>query len=129
MLLMSLFSWWYGGGVKKELAYLLEAMSRSIDYFSIGLLFKTWFAPFRQIDAGQSAIAPVDIKIRMFFDRLVSRFIGAFMRTIVIIIGILSLSVQLVGSVLAVAVYLLLPFLPVIGVVMYIVGWVPSWAF
>ncbi|MDR1032807.1 MAG: hypothetical protein LBL84_02220 [Candidatus Nomurabacteria bacterium] len=129
MLLMSLFSWWYSGGLKKEAIYLVGAMSGSLDFFSIGLLVKTLFAPFRQIDAGGSAQAPVDVQLKMFFDRLLSRIIGAFMRTIVILIGIAALVLQFVGSVLATLLYLLLPILPIAGAIMYIIGWVPQWPF
>jgi hypothetical protein len=129
MLLMSLFSWWYTNGLKKEAIYLARAMGGSLDFFSIGLLIKTLFAPFRQIDAGKAVEAPFDIQIRMFFDRLLSRTIGAFMRTIVVFIGIAALAVQLVGSLLAIAAYSLLPLLPIVGIVMFIIGWVPAWPF
>jgi hypothetical protein len=129
MLLMSLFSWWYSDGLKKELVYLAHAMGASLDFFSIGLLIKTLFAPFRQIDAGQAMQAPVDIQVRMFFDRLLSRIIGAVMRLVLIVVGAATLTVQLVGSVAAMAIYLLLPLLPVIGVAMYALGWTPKWPF
>ena len=129
MLLMSLFSWWYSDGLKKELVYLAHAMGASLDFFSIGLLIKTLFAPFRQIDAGQAMQAPVDIQVRMFFDRLLSHIIGAVMRLVLIVVGAATLTVQLVGSVAAMAIYLLLPLLPVIGVAMYALGWTPKWPF
>jgi hypothetical protein len=127
MLLMSLFSWWYSDGLKKEIAYLTNSMLRSLDYFSIGLLAKTLFAPFRQIDSGKALNAPLDVKARMFFDRLLSRLIGAVMRTLVILIGAVALLVKTLLSLLATVAYLLLPVVPIAGVVMYIVGWVPSW--
>ena len=127
MLLVSLTSWWYSKGLKKEAAHLAGAMGGSLDFFSIGLLIKTLFAPFRQIDAGRSVQAPIDAQVRMFFDRLLSRIIGAFMRSTVMIMGVAVLVVQAVGSLLVLVGYLLLPLLPIVGVIMYIVGWIPSW--
>ncbi|MDR0398078.1 MAG: hypothetical protein LBH36_02770 [Candidatus Nomurabacteria bacterium] len=129
MLLMSLFSWWYTDGLKKEAIYLMRTMGASMDFFSIGLLLKTLFAPFRQIDATTAVQAPLDIQIKMFFDKLLSRIIGAFMRTLVLLVGIVVLVAQFVGSLLTTVGYLLLPLLPVLGIIMFIIGWVPKWPF
>ena len=49
------------------------------DYFSIDLLVRTWFAPFRQISAG-AVDGPIGVQIRAFFDRLISRTIGGIVR-------------------------------------------------
>jgi hypothetical protein len=127
MLIMSLFSWWYSGGLKKELAHLGDSMSRSLDFFSIGLLLKTLFAPFRQIDSGSADNAPMDVRMRMFFDQLMSRAIGGFMRTLVILVGLVVLAAKLVFSLVVVVLYLLLPLLPVVGTAMFIIGWIPKW--
>ncbi|MCL2869834.1 hypothetical protein FWF48_03440 [Candidatus Saccharibacteria bacterium] len=127
MLLISLFSWWYTGGLKVRARGLLAALTRTLDLFSIGLLLKTLFAPFRQISAAQSATAPIDVKFRMFFDRTFSRLIGAVMRMIVIVAGLLTILVQTIISIFMIVLHLVLPLLPVVGIVMLIFGWVPKW--
>jgi hypothetical protein len=127
MLLISLFSWWYTGGLKGRINSLLAALTRTLDLFSIGLLLKTLFAPFRQISAAHAATAPIDVKFRMFFDRTFSRLIGAIMRLVVILAGIITLVGQTLISLLLIILHIIMPLLPVIGIIMFIIGWVPKW--
>ena len=86
MIIVWALSWWYGAGWKACLRGLRERLVSSYDYFSIGLLAKTLFAPFRQISAGKVR-GPIGLQWRAFVDRLISRFIGAFVRLILIVVG------------------------------------------
>jgi hypothetical protein len=126
MLVANLFSWWYSGGLAKQAAKLGDALLRTLDHFSIGLLVKTWFAPFRQIDTGDFGKQPFDIRLRKFFDKLISRFVGAFMRTIVMVVGVIAVIAQAAFSLVVMVFYLLLPVLPLAGLVLLAIGWVPS---
>lgn len=129
MLALSFVSWWYTKGLSKRVDKLEDGFRRNLDYFSFGLLLKTLFAPFRQIDAGKLTNAPVDVKMHKFFDRLVSRFVGAFMRILVILAGIVVMVFQTIFYAITVMLHLVLPVLPVVGVVMMVIGWVPVWPF
>ena len=126
MVIVWALSWWYGAGWKAFLLGLRERLASSYDYFSIGLLASTLFAPFRQISAGQVS-GPIGVKLRAFGDRLISRFIGALVRLVLIFVGIIWLFVQVVGGAVALIVWALLPVLPLIGFIVMLSGWVPSW--
>ena len=81
MIIVWALSWWYGAGWKARLFAIREKLAASYDYFSIDLLAKTMFSPFRQISAGRVS-GPIGAQIRAFFDRLISRIIGSIVRTL-----------------------------------------------
>jgi len=126
MFIVGLLSWWYGAGWVAEAKRVRERIASVADYFSIGLLAKTLFSPFRQISAG-NVNGPLAVKWRAFVDRLISRCIGAMMRTFLIVFGIIAIALIAVVSMAALAIWLVIPLLPIIGCIMMFVGWVPSW--
>lgn len=126
MVIVWALSWWYGAGWKSFLLGLRERLASSYDYFSIGLLASTLFAPFRQISASKVQ-GPIGVQLRAAVDKLISRVIGAFVRMILIFVGIVWLFLQsLIGAVLLV-VWAILPILPLIGFIFMLSGWVPIW--
>ena len=50
---MGVYFWWYSTGWKKLIERVRESLLNVYDYFSLGLLLKTLFAPWRQISAGR----------------------------------------------------------------------------
>lgn len=127
MLLIELITWWYTGGLITRLRTLGSALQRTQDTFSVGLALRTFFRPFRQIDANHNTTITrsIDQQFRNFIDTLVSRFIGALMRFFVIIAGLLTLFAQVVFSAAVVAVHVLVPLLPFIGAYLTLTGMVP----
>jgi hypothetical protein len=124
MFIVGLFSWWYGTGWRQRAVLLRERLVAVDDYFSIDLLLRTLFNPFRQISAG-GVRGPLSVQIQAFFDRLISRCIGAMIRGFIIIIGVISLMVYtVIGGVLLVA-WLFVPLLPLVGAVLWLMGWIP----
>src|SRR6476620_3998612 len=109
MIIVWAFSWWYGTGWLAQFTKLRQRIEASYDYFSIGLLIRTLFAPFRQISAGR-VNGPIGIKIRAFADRLISRVIGAFVRTILIFVGIVWMIVVVLIGALMLLLWLFVPF-------------------
>ena len=122
MLMVSLLNWWYTRGWKDFLQRTGQRLANLVDFFSIDLLIKTLFAPFRQISAGSSKTAPLDVKLRMFFDRLVSRIIGAAVRTVILIAGIICIGFAVVMSLVVIILWPLMPVLPVAGIVLTVMG-------
>lgn len=118
---MGLLEWWYGAGLVRQLRSYQQAIIGAYDYFSIDLLVRSWFAPFRQIAAG-GVRGSLAMQWRAFVDRTVSRFIGAFMRTVLIVIGLIAIAITGVGCVLLTILWLAAPFLPVVGAVLAVVG-------
>lgn len=96
----------------------------TVDFFSIDLLIGTLFAPFRQISAGQVR-GPLGVQLHAFFDRLVSRLIGAMVRSFLIIAGsIVLVCTLIIGAALLIG-WALLPLMPIVGVVLSTMRWLP----
>jgi len=98
----------------------------SADFFSIGLLIETLFAPFRQISAG-SVGGSISNQIRAFFDKLLSRIIGSIVRSSMIIAGLVVMLAQILFGIFVIVFWLITPLLPVAGLIMIVIGWVPIW--
>lgn len=124
MFIIGMLSWWYGAGWRQRVVILHERLAKTIDYFSIDLLAKTLFAPFRQISAGQ-VNGSLDVKMRAFFDRIISRMIGMLIRSFMILMGICAIVIHSVLGAVTVVMWAFIPLLPLVGVLFSISGWVP----
>lgn len=126
MFLVGILSWWYGNGLVGRFQLAVNRIKISSDFFSFKLLINTLFAPYKQISAGSVQGAFGDI-VRAFFDRLLSRVIGAVIRTFMIVAGLVVMFLQSIYGVISVVVWLVIPLLPIAGLIISTLGWVPSW--
>lgn len=122
MILAEVLSWWYAAGWSRLMQDVGQRVSAILSFFSVGLLLKTLFDPFRQIDAGRVRGSLQD-EWRAFANRTVSRFVGAIIRAVVILTGLICAgAVGLVGLI-QIVLWPFVPFLPVIGLALVFVGW------
>lgn len=122
MLALALVSWWYTAGWMALGRRIEQRLRRTLGFFSVGMLAKTLFNPFRQIAAvkGQGSL---DMQMRAWADRSFSRMIGAVMRSIFIVVGLLtSFLVLLIGTV-QFLLWPLVPALPLIALLGLAMGW------
>ena len=126
MFLVGILSWWYGDGWRQRLNLLGARIDRINDFFSVGLLARTLFAPFRQISAG-AVSGPIGVQARALVDQLISRMIGFFVRGFMILLGIVVMILVAVWGIVLVIGWAIIPLFPIIGLVMVAIGWVPSW--
>jgi hypothetical protein len=124
MFVVGILSWWYSAGWRQRLTMLKERLATTVDYFSIDLLAGTLFSPFRQISAGK-VNGPLGVKLHAFFDRLISRMIGAMVRSVMIIVGIGAIFLHSLIGVITLIVWAVIPLFPLIGIVLFSIGWVP----
>lgn len=124
MFIVGILQWWYGRGWIMRVSRLREKLVGTLDYFSIDLLLRTFFSPFRQISAGQVR-GPLGVQMRALLDRIISRVIGAMIRLVMIIVGIFAIILYTLIGGLMVAVWGIIPVLPVLGIVLFVSGWVP----
>lgn len=124
MFVIGLMSWWYGRGWRGAAQRVGQRLANLEDYFSIDLLLKTFFAPFRQISAG-GVRGPLGVQMRAFFDRLISRLIGAMIRLFTILIGLVALTIYAVGGLLILLLWAFIPLFPIAGIVLFASGWIP----
>lgn len=122
LLVTELLRWWYSDGFRKQLQIMSNRLDGTIDYFSIDLLVKTLFLPFRQISAGR-VDGPLGVQFRALVDKLFSRIIGAFVRAIILIIGGIAIALHIVWMLLMLVVWAVVPLLPLIGIAFAVQGW------
>lgn len=127
MFLVGLISWWYGRGWIEQWRRIGARFMRTIEFFSIGQLIATFYAPFRQISANVGSDGSMGGAFRAFVDQLISRIIGSFVRGATIILGVVTIILQAVYELVIMAAWWVVPVLPIIGAVMFAIGWVPVW--
>ena len=121
MFLVGIFQWWYGEGWLRHTKLSGLKILRVADFFSIDLLARTLFSPFHQISAGR-VNGPLPVRLRAFTDRLFSRFFGAMVRTIFIVIGLLAILARSLWTMASVVGWSILPITPIIGAVLWQMG-------
>ena len=126
MFLVGILSWWYGNGWFARIQILKRQLSFSADFFSIGLLFSTIFAPYRQISAGEVTGSFRD-QLQAFIDRTISRFVGVFVRVFMIIVGLIAMLLQVIFGIVVIIIWPIFPIFFVIGLILMVIGWVPQW--
>jgi len=110
-MLFEFVAWWYGpgwlGAWKNSLGWVQKVQLA----FSVDVLLKTLFSPWKRIVSlpGRS----LDEKFRASVDNLVSRVIGFFVRIIVLIAALAMIAATAVAGI---AVAVLWPLLPFIGI-------------
>ncbi|HET8690149.1 MAG TPA: hypothetical protein VFL81_01820 [Candidatus Saccharimonadales bacterium] len=124
MLLVGFISWWYGLGWRDQLSLFGQRLARVADQWSIGSLSGSLFAPFRQLDTGRIK-GPLGIQLRAMLDKLISRFIGAMVRSVVIVIGLLAFVLTILVGLLWLVIWPFLPVFPIIGFMLMAHGWLP----
>lgn len=127
MFLVGLISWWYGRGWVGQWARMATRFRSTLDFFSVGQLAATLFSPFRQISAGTSGDKSLGGVLRSMVDQLISRCIGALVRTFTIIAGLVVIAAQGIYELCIMLVWWFVPLLPLAGFVLLAIGWTPSW--
>jgi hypothetical protein len=121
-MLLALFSWWYGAGWARLAKRVGERVDNVLGFFSVGTLARTLFSPFRQISAGRVQ-GPANVQFRAFLDRLFSRFVGAFMRSLLILIGFVGALLSGLIGLVQIVLWPLVPLMPAAGLVAALMGW------
>lgn len=124
MFIVGMLSWWYGAGWRRRVVVAKEHLETTYDYFSIDLLLRTLFSPFRQISAG-SVRGSIGVQLRAWLDQLISRTIGSFVRGLMIVIGSVMLFLSSLFHGCMILGWALVPAAPVIGVLLAVMGWMP----
>lgn len=116
MLPVNMIQWWYTRGWKITSSKLSDRLKNAADFFSIRLLVGNMFAPFRQISAGETSNSSMWLSV--FFDKMSSRLVGAVVRFLLLIVGIITIVLQAIGGVLLVLIWPLIPFTPVVCIIL-----------
>lgn len=116
MVVFSLFSWWYTTGWLTVIRKGGAVLNAVLTFFSVPLLVASLFAPFRQISAGR-VNGPLAVQLRAWGDKTFSRVIGAVVRSILIVLGLVTLMITAFAWAIVCAAWPLLPFVPFIAII------------
>ena len=117
-MISGILQWWYTGGWRIFVVGLGERLRNTADFFSISILIKTLFAPFRQISANDGGAS----RMQAFLDKLFSRMVGMVVRVFIIVAGVVALTFQAIFGVILAILWPLIPFLPLTCIVLCIIG-------
>lgn len=118
MLFVALFQWWYTAGWVTVAKRLQRRVVGVLQMFSVGALIRSLFAPFRETFNEHPSSGSMDVRLRAWADLQISRGIGAMIRGVVIIGGLLSALVAGVVALVVLLAWPLLPALPLIAVLL-----------
>ena len=124
MVIVGILAWWYTDGWRQAIRGVQSRLAGLFDYFSIDILLRTLFSPFRQISAGKVDGA-IGEQLRAFGDQLISRFVGATARLIIMIFGLVAIIGAILFGLLYIVLWAFVPIFPLVGLVMTLIGWIP----
>jgi len=113
MFWVDLLGWWYGAGFKDLGTKFSSLFESTSDFFSIGLLAKSLFQPFRQTLTVSNYKRTLGEKIA---DALVSRTVGFLVRACLIVAGSIALMIEIIAMGIIYVVWPVVPLLPVLMV-------------
>lgn len=114
--------WWYGAGWSWAWRHALVVRLKScMDAFSLGPLARSLFAPFKQTYSGKVK-GTLGEHFRAFIDKSISRVIGFVVRSIIITAGLVSMLFVVASGLAFIAIWALIPGLPIIGIFMTLLG-------
>ena len=122
MLMVGFLQWWYLFGWVNLIEKLRSNLRGLTDSFSISLLLRTLFSPYKQISAYGSGNRSLQAKLSDMADKLLSRIIGFIFRLLIIIIGVFVMLVDIILSSVLILLWPLLPILPFVGIILTIMG-------
>ena len=88
----------------------------NLNYFSVPLLLKTLFSPWKKYRVSYGKGLDVGKYLEAFFSNLIFRIFGAIIRAFLIVIGITAEFVIVLGGAMAFFAWLVLPALLILGI-------------
>ncbi len=104
--------WWFKEVPGEILFIMRKAIKKIFLYFSIDLLAKTLFLPWKRDEIDTSNLS-LDLKLRVWIMNIVSRLVGATVRIITIVSGLFAIGITAVIGVFMTIGFVALPFLSI----------------
>src|SRR5688572_18423593 len=115
MLAVAFFRWWYTAGWLRLISEIKRRLIRLGQTFSVLLLLRTLFKPWKQVVALRDPNATIGMRMRGLVDNLISRFVGLWVRLFTIAAGALTIvALSIVGLMTIIA----WPFMPPFSVLL-----------
>lgn len=118
--------WHYTEGFRDLSRNWKSFLSFTLHFFSIGLLFRTWFAPFERLDEDYKKEFNTEVFLETLVVNTLMRVVGFVLRTFVIIMGLVALFIV---AMLGPAIFVLWALVPFILLFLFIFGVDQTFAF
>lgn len=109
LLIVVFWRWYYGEAIKNVLTAWRNFILFALNYFSIPLLLKTLFAPWKR----DITKRPRGLNLKKFFEyltfNLISRSVGFLVRIFMIVVGTAFLIITIVAGAVFFALWIILP--------------------
>lgn len=114
--LHQLISWHFFDVPKEILKGWKNYLKYNLEYFSVPLLLKTYLSPWRGYKWSYGRGFDIKVWAEAAFSNLISRGLGAFMRTFLILFGIITEIIILFLGLITILFWLFLPMIFAIGI-------------
>lgn len=119
MLIGDFLRWWYFAGWRQRVEKLGDHVENWLDYFSVNILIRTLFAPWRQNITNVRQDQSINAKFSAFIDNLISRLVGFTVRSFALLAAFIVIGAVVITNTLTV---ILWPFLPASWLLLIIIG-------
>ena len=120
-MLVGFFYWWLRDTPSLILHTGEKIVAYVYSYFSIPILLKTLFDPWKKDEIDTSNMA-IDDKVKVLIMNLVSRLVGAAVRSITIFVGLLFIIFTMLAVAVGILGFILLPFISLALIIKSIAG-------
>lgn len=118
MLLTAFIKWWYADGWFRIIKNTKSSLGNLAKNYSVGILLKTLFAPWKQISAANSANNKgLNGAMNKFMDKSISRLVGFTIRSTTLLAAGFSLLFMFLFRIFWFIVWPLLPVLPLAALI------------
>lgn len=115
-----IFGWWYSQGMREFLVYLKAFFLKITDLFSVKMLLRTFFAPWKRDIVSLEGL-PFNLMMRVIIFNLVARLIGAVIKTFILFIYLFAMAIFLGLALFLVLIWLFLPLISIVGIIFGII--------
>lgn len=105
------FLWHYSRAFSEMFKVWMNLIWFTIHFFSLPQLFRTWISPFKRISERRQGVWDFEEFVGYIVINLLSRTIGALMRTILIALGLVCLGVVIVSGLFVYLIWIFFPFI------------------
>jgi hypothetical protein len=119
MFIVFALQWWYGAGWLRQWQKIIQRANSVGEAYSGKTLLKTLFSPWKRITALNTPNPTLQQRIQSVVDNLVSRFVGAVVRTFTLLAALVSLVVIIL---LGIALAVIWPLIPLLSIVVLVKG-------
>jgi hypothetical protein len=107
VLITGYLRWWYSTGIIESWRLAESFLAQIGDFFSLSMLVRTWLSPWKNDTSAAGSSGQSLIKV--WENNLASRFVGFFVRTIVIVVALIVLGTATLGMAIVLLLWLFVP--------------------